>query len=111
MRVSVEDDEPITVTEELVEKKLHKLSTSRASGPDELPNWVLKEYSDILAAPITVIMNSSFVECRVPRVWKIADVPPIPKSRTICDYNKDLRSAVARGGAGGGGPVAPQFFS
>ena len=59
MRVSVEDDEPITVTEELVEKKLHKLSTSRASGPDELPNWVLKEYSDIFAAPITVIMNSS----------------------------------------------------
>ena len=62
VRVSVEDDEPITVTEELVEKKL------RASGPYELPNWVLKEYSDILAAPITVILNSSFVECRVPRV-------------------------------------------
>ena len=91
VRVSVEDDEPITVTEELVEKKLRAISTSRASGPDELPNWVLKEYSDILAAPITVIMNSSFVECRVPRVWKIADVPPIPKSRIICDYNKDLR--------------------
>ena len=85
VRVSVEDDEPITVTEELVEKKLRAISTSRASSPDELPNWVLKEYSDILAAPITVIMNSSFVECRVSRVWKIADVPPIPKSRTICD--------------------------
>ncbi|XP_068757688.1 uncharacterized protein [Montipora capricornis] len=85
VRVSVEDDEPITVTEELVEKKLRAISTSRASSPDELPNWVLKEYPDILAAPITFIMNSSFVECRVPRVWKIADVPPIPKSRTICD--------------------------
>ncbi|KAK2554088.1 hypothetical protein P5673_024434 [Acropora cervicornis] len=36
-------------------------------------------------------MNSSFEECRVPCVWKIADVPPIPKSRTICDYNKNLR--------------------
>ena len=91
VRVSVEDDEPITVTEELVEKKLRAISTSQASGPDELPNWVLKEYSDILAAPITVIMNSSVVECRVPCVWKIVDVPPIPKSRTICDYNKDLR--------------------
>ena len=91
VRVSVEDDEPITVTEELVEKKLREISTSRASGPDELPNWVLKEYSEVLAAPIIVIMNSSFVECIVPCVWKIADVPPIPKSRTICDYNKDLR--------------------
>jgi len=71
--------------------KLRAISTSQASGPDELPNWVLKEYSDILAAPITVIMNSPFVECRMPRIWKIVDVPPIPKSRTICDYNKDLR--------------------
>ena len=79
VRVSVEDDEPITVTEELVEKKLREISTSRASGPDELPNWVLKEYSEVLAAPIIVIMNSSFVECSVPRVWKIANVPPIPK--------------------------------
>ena len=91
VRVSVEDDEPITLTEELVEKKLRAISTSRASGPDELPNWIIKEYSDILAAPITVIMNSSFVECHVPRLWKIADVPPIPKSRNIYDYNKDLR--------------------
>lgn len=63
------------------------ISTSRASGPDEQPNWVLKGYSDILAAPITVIMNSSFVECRVPGVWKIAGVLPIPESRSICDYN------------------------
>ncbi|XP_068671085.1 uncharacterized protein [Montipora foliosa] len=39
VRVSVEDDEPLTVTEELVEKKLRAISTSRASGPDELPNW------------------------------------------------------------------------
>ena len=36
-------------------------------------------------------MNSSFAECCVPRIWKIADLPPIPKSRSICDYNKDLR--------------------
>ena len=91
VQVSVEDDEPITVTEELVEKKLRAISTSRASGPDELPNWVLKEYSDILAASITVIVNSSFAESCVPRIWKIADLPPIPKSRSICDYNKDLR--------------------
>ncbi|KAK2552590.1 hypothetical protein P5673_026241 [Acropora cervicornis] len=52
VRVSVEDDEPITVIEELVEKKLREISTSRAIGPDELPNWVLKEYSEVLAAPI-----------------------------------------------------------
>ena len=67
------------------------MSTSRAGGPDNLPNWVLKEYADILAFPITDILNTSFLECRVPRVWKLADVPPLPKVPTISDFIKDLR--------------------
>jgi hypothetical protein len=25
-------------------------------------------------------------------VWKIADVPPVPKAKNITDFNKDLRS-------------------
>ena len=61
------------------------------SGPDNLPNWVLKEYAEILAPAITDISNHSFRDCKVPRVWKIADVPPVPKAPTISDFNKDLR--------------------
>ena len=76
VRTTSEGDQPITVTETSVGKKLRAISTSRTSGPDDLPNWVLKEYSDILAVPITDILNTSFAECRVPRAWKIADVPP-----------------------------------
>lgn len=37
------------------------------------------------------ILNTSFFECRVPRVWKLADVLPLPKVPMICDFNKDLR--------------------
>lgn len=44
-----------------------------------------------LAAPIADILNTSFSECKVPCVWKLADVPPLPKAPIICDYNKDLR--------------------
>ena len=47
--------------------------TDRVKG-----NWVLKEYTDILVPPIADILNTSFLECRVLRVWKVADVPPLP---------------------------------
>lgn len=86
--VCKDDDEPIHVTVTSVAKKLRKISSSRASGPDNLPNWVLKVYADILAP---AVLNSSFRDCRVPRAWKLADVPPIPKSSRIMDFNKDLR--------------------
>ena len=81
----------IVVTEQSVARKLREVSTSRASGPDDIPNWVLKEYADILAAPIAVILNASFSEVSVPRVWKLADVPPLPKAPIVSDFNTDLR--------------------
>ena len=91
-RVSADDDDPIVVTEQSVARKLREVSTSRASGPDDIPNWVLvKEYSDILAVPIADILNASFSEVSVPRVWKLADVPPLPKAPIVFDFNKDLR--------------------
>ncbi|XP_078357466.1 uncharacterized protein LOC144642376 [Oculina patagonica] len=89
-----EDNEPLTVTESTVARRLREVSTSRAGGPDNLPNWVLKEYSDILASPIADILNTSFLECKVPRVWKLADIPPLPKAPTICDFTL---SKVAEG--------------
>ena len=90
-RVSADYDVPIVVTEQSVPRKLREVSTFRACGPDDIPNWVLKEYADILAAPIADILNASFSEVSVPRVWKLADVPPLPKAPVISDFNKDLR--------------------
>ena len=89
--VPTDDDEPIEVTVTAVTQKLRQISITRASGPDNLPNWVLKEYAEILAPAITDILNHSFRDCKVPRVWTIADVPPVPKFPTISDFNKDLR--------------------
>ena len=47
------EDEPefLSVTEERVLKVLSKLHARKASGPDNVPNWLLKEYADILASP------------------------------------------------------------
>ena len=90
-RVSADDDDPIAVTEQSVARKLREVSTSRMSGPDDIPIWVLKEYSDRLAVPIADILNASFSEVSVPRVWKLADVPPPPKAPIVFDFKKDLR--------------------
>ena len=91
--VLCEDDEPIQVTVDSVAARLSKISAFRAGGPDNLPNcsWVLKEFSDILAPTLTEVLNQSFRESKVPRVWKLVDVPPVPKGASIEDSNKDLR--------------------
>ena len=79
------------VSEIRVQNVLSKLPTNRASGPDKLPNWVLKEYSYVLALPITLILNASCREQRVPTVWKMANITPLPKTKIVKDPKKDLR--------------------
>ena len=70
---------------------LLELNASRASGHDNLPNWVLKNFAYILAAPIADILNTSFLECKVPDARKLANVCPLPKASSICNINEDLR--------------------
>lgn len=79
------------VTEESVLKKLALLNPTKASGPDSIPSWLLKENADILVRPIMTIMNSTFREARVPQSWKKADIIPIPKQKPVRDVNKHLR--------------------
>ena len=81
----------ISVTTDSVAARLSNISTSRTGGPNDLPNWVLKKFSNILAPALTEVLNQSFRESKVPRIWKLADVPPVPKGASIEDLNKDLR--------------------
>lgn len=67
------------VTEEDVLKKLKDLNPNKSSGPDELHPRVLKELSDSIAKPLTLIMRRSLDEGRVPQIWKDAHVTPIFK--------------------------------
>lgn len=54
------------VTESRVERILAKLNPSKVSGPDQIRNWLLKEYSDLVAFPVTEILNASVNEPRLP---------------------------------------------
>ncbi|PFX13909.1 hypothetical protein AWC38_SpisGene21974 [Stylophora pistillata] len=80
-----------TIPESAVFSALLKLNPRKAAGPDEIPNWLLKEYADILAYLVSSIINCSFAENRLPPAWKMADVVPIPKVKSVEDINKPLR--------------------
>ena len=69
------------VSSDAVYFKLAALNSRKASGPDGVTSWLLKENADLLAPTITDILNSSFAECRLPPSWKSADIVPIPKQK------------------------------
>ena len=79
------------VSEERIFKLLSHLNPAKASGPDDISNWILKEHADLLALPVTTIISKSFQEQQLPNRWKCADVTPLPKKQPVEDLKKDLR--------------------
>ena len=77
---------PRLITEYSVLQKLRTLNPNKASGPDQIPSWLLKDN-----APVADILNSSFQESRLPKSWKRADITPLPKQSLVLDVNKHLR--------------------
>ncbi len=73
-----------------VEHSLKKINLKRSVGPDNIPNWILHELAPWLAPPICAIWNSSFRESYVPRLWKSADICPLPKVQPPMRVEKDL---------------------
>ena len=63
--------------------KLLKLILSKTNGPHEIPNWLLCEYTDFLALPVSKIINSSFKEQRLLCMCKLANVSPLPKKKIV----------------------------
>ena len=78
------------VTTESLPLSLRQITIAKASGPDYFPNWVLKEYVDILAPAVTDIIDNSFQKCKVPSAWKLADILPVPKASMVEDFHKRL---------------------
>ena len=66
------------------------MSRRKGAGPDGIPAWVLKDCSWELAYPLERIFNRSYREQKVPSLWKVGEIRPIPKVK-ICTKLKDLR--------------------
>ena len=80
-----------SVTTEMITKQLRSISSHKAAGPDNIPSWVLKDFADILALPVSMLINESFKKEQLPLIWKCAKITPLPKSSTVNDINTDLR--------------------
>ena len=50
-----------------------------ASGPDEVPFLIWRDYTYQLVPTITKVFNSSLMKQLVPCLWKLANITPIPK--------------------------------
>ena len=83
--------ERFTITVNDVEKQLSCLNTNKASRPDGVPAWFLKEYAELLSGPVCCIFNSSMRDGYIPVVWKSADVCPLPKVPAPSLIEKHLR--------------------
>jgi len=70
---------------------LEPLDPRKASGPDRIPNWLLKEYCDLVAYPIMKILNNSYPEQHLPTTWKIADVTSLSQKKQMVNIKKELR--------------------
>ena len=63
----------------------------KATGPDDLPNWILRDLSCTIAPPICAIFNQSLRDCKLPTEWKQANVTPIPKVHPPRSIQSDVR--------------------
>ena len=91
MENTEEIDLKYQISPEEVFKELAHLKRGKASGPDNLATWILKEFAMELSSPVALIFNASIQERSVPNVWKLADVIPIPKTNPVKEIEKDLR--------------------
>ena len=92
VRVPLENDSDILqLPVYRVYKSLTRLNKHKSCEPDGISNWLVKEYAEILAEPVTHILNASFKEQKITGNWKLADVTPIPKVKKVSDPKKELR--------------------
>ena len=71
--------ETIPIDQECVKNKLIQLNVSKSTGPDCIHGKILKELSNYLSKPLSLIFNKSLNERKVPKDWKFAIVKPLHK--------------------------------
>ena len=65
-----------------VHKLLKNLKTYKATGPDEIPAYILKTATDELASTLSLLFQLSIDLGEIPEDWRQAFVVPILKKET-----------------------------
>ena len=58
-RLYTDELNDIKITDNIVITKLNKLKTNKSPGPDKLHPRVLRDVSDVIAKPVTMILKNS----------------------------------------------------
>ncbi|XP_068785519.1 uncharacterized protein [Struthio camelus] len=72
------EDSPL-VEEDQVRDLLSKLDIHKSMGPDGMHPRVLRELADVIARPLSIILERSWRSGEVPEDWKKANVTPVFK--------------------------------
>ncbi|KFM04688.1 hypothetical protein AS27_06807, partial [Aptenodytes forsteri] len=72
-------DEPPVIQEEAVNALLRHLDAQKSMGPDGIHPRVLRELAEVLAKPLSIIYQQSWLTVKVPDDWRLANVMPIYK--------------------------------
>ncbi|KFQ39104.1 RNA-directed DNA polymerase from mobile element jockey, partial [Mesitornis unicolor] len=64
---------------EMVRDLLHHLDIHKSMGPDGIHPRVLRELAEVLAKPLPIISQQSWLTGEVPVDWTLANVTPIYK--------------------------------
>ena len=78
----------IIFTEDMVEKQLSKLNISKTPGPDGLHPKILKELSNTISLPLSIIFNTFIKSGHPPEDWKRANI--------TATYKKQLQGTTVR---------------
>ncbi len=73
------------------ETALNKVKVNKATGPDNVPAWILRDFAVLLAGPLSSIFNCSLREGVLPDLWKTATIIPLPKKHPPTLIEKDIR--------------------
>ena len=66
------------------------LKPCKLCWPDRIPNWLLREYADLIAFPVCRILNVLFKEQRLPRPWKLANVTSLHKNKPQRSHSRGI---------------------
>ena len=74
-----------SISENFVRTSLQQLSTSKATGLDDLSSFFLKIAAPSISPSLTAVFNLSISSGVFPDLWKIAKVSPLHKDGSLFD--------------------------